>query len=173
MNTLMMQMRHTAHELRVTLDHVIQGGEAAAAAQTSQDENVSFLAESGAEMTEELDIPQVSALIPRLLTTRLWEGCSIHLHAPSCPLPLTVCFPSLPSAFLFYPTGRSKLFVPLGASSSTEKSLHAHRRVCRLQEVHVSPADDTFRQRDAGHALSAGPKEHLHRGGLPQASAPS
>ncbi|XP_040060466.2 uncharacterized protein LOC120835514 isoform X1 [Gasterosteus aculeatus] len=58
MNTLMMQMRHTAHELRVTLDHVIQGGEAAAAAQTSQDENVSFLAESGAEMTEELDIPQ-------------------------------------------------------------------------------------------------------------------
>ncbi|XP_037346366.2 uncharacterized protein LOC119229771 isoform X2 [Pungitius pungitius] len=57
MNTLMMQMRHTAHELRVTLDHVLQGGEAAAP-QTSQDENVSFLAESGAEMTEELDIPQ-------------------------------------------------------------------------------------------------------------------
>ncbi|KAL6112019.1 uncharacterized protein ACO6RY_08869 [Pungitius sinensis] len=57
MNTLMMQMRHTAHELRVTLDHVLQGGEAAAP-QTSQDENVSFLAESGAEMPEELDIPQ-------------------------------------------------------------------------------------------------------------------
>nr|XP_046239461.1 uncharacterized protein LOC124056262 [Scatophagus argus]XP_046239462.1 uncharacterized protein LOC124056262 [Scatophagus argus] len=50
MNTLMMQMRHTAHELRVTLDHVLQGGEAAVAPQTSQDETVSFLNEAEAEM---------------------------------------------------------------------------------------------------------------------------
>ncbi|XP_068567812.1 uncharacterized protein [Cebidichthys violaceus] len=58
MNTLMMQMRHTAHELRVTLDHVLQGGEAAAAPQTSQDEAVSFLAESGEEMREDFNIPE-------------------------------------------------------------------------------------------------------------------
>ncbi|XP_074533800.1 uncharacterized protein LOC141796512 isoform X2 [Halichoeres trimaculatus] len=45
MNTLMMQMRHTAHELRVTLDHVLQGGEPAVAPQSSQDETLSFLAE--------------------------------------------------------------------------------------------------------------------------------
>ncbi|XP_060898971.1 uncharacterized protein LOC132978008 [Labrus mixtus] len=50
MNTLMMQMRHTAHELRVTLDHVLQGGEAAVATQNSQDDNMSFLAEPEAEM---------------------------------------------------------------------------------------------------------------------------
>ncbi|KAM6946579.1 uncharacterized protein PEZ65_000345 [Lycodopsis pacificus] len=58
MNTLMMQMRHTAHELRVTLDHVLQGGEASAAPQTSQDETVSFLAESGEEMREDFNIPE-------------------------------------------------------------------------------------------------------------------
>ncbi|XP_028262185.1 uncharacterized protein LOC114436222 isoform X2 [Parambassis ranga] len=44
MNTLMMQMRHTAHELRVTLDHVLQGGEAAGVPQ-STDEAISFLSE--------------------------------------------------------------------------------------------------------------------------------
>ncbi|XP_054472685.1 uncharacterized protein LOC129105591 [Anoplopoma fimbria] len=58
MNTLMMQMRHTAHELRVTLDHVLQGGESSAEPQTSQDESVSFLTEPGAEMREELNIPE-------------------------------------------------------------------------------------------------------------------
>ncbi|XP_031708216.1 uncharacterized protein LOC116386270 [Anarrhichthys ocellatus] len=58
MNTLMMQMRHTAHELRVTLDHVLQGGEVSAAPQTSQDETVSFLAESGEEMREDFNIPE-------------------------------------------------------------------------------------------------------------------
>lgn len=50
MNTLMMQMRHTAHELRVTLDHVLQGGEASVEPQNSQSETVSFLNESEAEM---------------------------------------------------------------------------------------------------------------------------
>ncbi|XP_044022441.1 uncharacterized protein LOC122861693 isoform X2 [Siniperca chuatsi] len=58
MNTLMMQMRHTAHELRVTLDHVLQGGEAAVAPQNSQDESISFLAEPEAEMRVVHNIPE-------------------------------------------------------------------------------------------------------------------
>lgn len=56
----MMQMRHTAHELRVTLDHVMQGGEAAVAPQNSQDETVSFLNEPEAEMSAVHNIPEVS-----------------------------------------------------------------------------------------------------------------
>lgn len=55
MNTLMMQMRHTAHELRVTLDHVLQGEEASAAPPNS-DEGVSFLAD--AEMGAAHNIPE-------------------------------------------------------------------------------------------------------------------
>ncbi|XP_068171725.1 uncharacterized protein [Antennarius striatus] len=43
MNTLMMQMRHTAHELRVTLDHVLQGGEGPVAPENSQHEAISCL----------------------------------------------------------------------------------------------------------------------------------
>lgn len=58
MNTLMMQMRHTAHELRVTLDHVLQGGDAAVAAQNPQDETVSFLNEPEAEMRAVHDIQE-------------------------------------------------------------------------------------------------------------------
>ncbi|XP_071350545.1 uncharacterized protein [Trachinotus anak] len=58
MNTLMMQMRHTAHELRVTLDHVLQGGEPSAAPQNSQDETLSFLAEPEAEMRAVHNIPE-------------------------------------------------------------------------------------------------------------------
>ncbi|KAM7422728.1 hypothetical protein PAMA_010668 [Pampus argenteus] len=58
MNTLMMQMRHTAHELRVTLDHVLQGGDAAGAPQNSQDEAISFLAEPDAEMRAVHNIPE-------------------------------------------------------------------------------------------------------------------
>lgn len=57
MNTLMMQMRHTAHELRVTLDHVLQGGDAAAP-QNSQDETVSFLSEPEAEMRQVHNFPE-------------------------------------------------------------------------------------------------------------------
>ncbi|XP_053293088.1 uncharacterized protein LOC128453988 isoform X1 [Pleuronectes platessa] len=56
MNTLMMQMRHTAHELRVTLDHVLQGGEAGVEPQNSQDESISFLAEP--EMRAVHNIPE-------------------------------------------------------------------------------------------------------------------
>ncbi|XP_039653126.1 uncharacterized protein LOC120557154 isoform X2 [Perca fluviatilis] len=59
MNTLMMQMRHTAHELRVTLDHVLQGGDAAAAAQqNSQDKAISFLADPEEEMREDHNISE-------------------------------------------------------------------------------------------------------------------
>ena len=60
----MMQMRHTAHELRVTLDHVLQGGDAAAAAQqNSQDKAISFLADPEEEMREDHNISEVSAYI--------------------------------------------------------------------------------------------------------------
>lgn len=57
MNTLMMQMRHTAHELRVTLDHVIQGGEGSGPPQNT-DEGLSFLSEPGAEMRAVHSIPE-------------------------------------------------------------------------------------------------------------------
>ncbi|XP_030274529.1 uncharacterized protein LOC115582615 isoform X2 [Sparus aurata] len=58
MNTLMMQMRHTAHELRVTLDHVLQGGDTPGAPQNSQDEGISFLNEPEAEMRAVHDIQE-------------------------------------------------------------------------------------------------------------------
>nr|XP_057937648.1 uncharacterized protein LOC131135583 [Doryrhamphus excisus]XP_057937656.1 uncharacterized protein LOC131135583 [Doryrhamphus excisus] len=54
MNTLMMQMRHTAHELRATLDHVLQGGDPVMAAHNSQDEAMSFLAEHEAGMVSDI-----------------------------------------------------------------------------------------------------------------------
>ncbi|KAM6927832.1 uncharacterized protein FYW49_004005 [Xenentodon cancila] len=57
MNTLMMQMRHTAHELRVTLDHVLHEGEAAVAPQNI-DETVEFLTESEAQMRAVHNIPE-------------------------------------------------------------------------------------------------------------------
>ncbi len=74
MNTLMMQMRHTAHELRVTLDHVLQGGEAAVTAQNSQDETVSFLNEPEAEMRAVHNIPEVST------TAQCWDDCTVLLN---------------------------------------------------------------------------------------------
>lgn len=55
----MMQMRHTAHELRVTLDHVLQGGEASVAPQNPHSETVSFLNESEAEMRAIHDMAEV------------------------------------------------------------------------------------------------------------------
>ncbi|XP_011612233.1 uncharacterized protein isoform X1 [Takifugu rubripes] len=58
MNTLMMQMRHTAHELRVTLDHVLQGGEASLVPQNNENKTVSFLNEPEAEMSAIHDIPE-------------------------------------------------------------------------------------------------------------------
>lgn len=61
MNTLMMQMRHTAHELRVTLDHVLQGGEGTVAPQNSHDESIAFLSEPEADMRVGHNIPEVRA----------------------------------------------------------------------------------------------------------------
>lgn len=58
MNTLMMQMRHTAHELRVTLDHVLHGDQTAVAPQ-NMDETIEFLTESEAQMRAVHSIPEV------------------------------------------------------------------------------------------------------------------
>ncbi|XP_029906486.1 uncharacterized protein LOC115358673 [Myripristis murdjan] len=58
MNTLMMQMRHTAHELRVTLDHVRQGGDAAVAQHNAEDEAISFLSEPEGEMRMLHQVPE-------------------------------------------------------------------------------------------------------------------
>lgn len=55
----MMQMRHMTHELRVTLDHVLQGGEASVVPQNSQNDAISFLNEPEAEMREIHDISEV------------------------------------------------------------------------------------------------------------------
>lgn len=82
MNTLMMQMRHTAHELRVTLDHVLQGGEASLAPQKNENKTVSFLSEPEAEMSAIHDIPEVwatahSKQLRQLLAIR--EGKETHV----------------------------------------------------------------------------------------------
>lgn len=61
MNTLMLQMRHTARELQVTLDHVLQGGETSTASQNNNDKTVPFLSEPEAEMGAIHDIPEVWA----------------------------------------------------------------------------------------------------------------
>ncbi|XP_076012913.1 uncharacterized protein LOC143005397 isoform X2 [Genypterus blacodes] len=45
MNALMMQMRHTAHELRVTLDQALQGREPSITPHNAHDESMAFLAE--------------------------------------------------------------------------------------------------------------------------------
>ncbi|XP_035517918.1 uncharacterized protein LOC118328339 [Morone saxatilis] len=84
MNTLMMQMRHTAHELRVTLDHVLQGGDAGVAPQNSQDETISFLNEPEADMRAVHNIPEdddnflylsENLRVPKNLYERIAEIC--------------------------------------------------------------------------------------------------
>lgn len=57
----MIQMRHTAHELRVTLDQVLQGGEAAVAPQTA-DEPVTFITEPEAQMRAAPNVSDVSVM---------------------------------------------------------------------------------------------------------------
>ncbi|XP_043977206.1 uncharacterized protein LOC122833579 isoform X1 [Gambusia affinis] len=57
MNTLMIQMRHTANELRVTLDHVLHGSEAGVEPQNA-DEGVTFLSDSGAHVGGVHNIPE-------------------------------------------------------------------------------------------------------------------
>ncbi|XP_037535276.1 uncharacterized protein LOC119412358 [Nematolebias whitei] len=49
MNSLMLQMRHTAHELRITLDHVLHGGPATVGSQNPE-ELVTFLPEPEVQM---------------------------------------------------------------------------------------------------------------------------
>lgn len=75
-----MQMRHTAHELRVTLDHVLQGGEASVAPQNPESETVSFLNESEAEMRAIHDMAEVRtrarSRAGRVLTSLMFsESC--------------------------------------------------------------------------------------------------
>ncbi|KAM4582995.1 uncharacterized protein V3H82_006927 isoform 2-T3 [Fundulus diaphanus] len=57
MNTLMMQMRHTANELRVTLDHVLHGGEAAVEPQ-NRNEAVNFLSDREVHVGRVHNIPE-------------------------------------------------------------------------------------------------------------------
>lgn len=63
MNTLMLQMRHTAHELRVTLDQVLHGAETSMAPQNNDNETVPFLCEPEAEMSAIHDLPEVWATV--------------------------------------------------------------------------------------------------------------
>lgn len=56
----MIQMRHTANELRVTLDHVLHGSEAGVEPQNT-DEGVTFLSDSGVHVGGVHNIPEVSA----------------------------------------------------------------------------------------------------------------
>ncbi|XP_014906745.1 uncharacterized protein LOC106959014 isoform X2 [Poecilia latipinna] len=57
MNTLMIQMRHTANELRATLDHVLHGSEAGVEPQNT-DEGVTFLSDSGVHVGGVHNIPE-------------------------------------------------------------------------------------------------------------------
>lgn len=66
MNTLMMQMRHTAHELRVTLNHVLQEREETLIQQTSQDETLSFSTPPEAEIREVHQLSEVGFFFPSL-----------------------------------------------------------------------------------------------------------
>ncbi|XP_061543524.1 uncharacterized protein LOC133408533 isoform X1 [Phycodurus eques] len=60
MNTLMVEMRQTAHELRATLDHVLQSGDPMMAPHNSQDESISFLSEHEADIVAVGDGPEDS-----------------------------------------------------------------------------------------------------------------
>lgn len=57
MNTLMMQMRHTANELRVTLDHVLHGGEAPVEPQNPE-EAMTFLSDPEVHVGGVHNIPE-------------------------------------------------------------------------------------------------------------------
>lgn len=64
MNTLMMQMRHTAHELRVTLDHVLQTNEPPVTQSTAQDESTSYISEPDNDMRAAHNVPEVQNVPP-------------------------------------------------------------------------------------------------------------
>ncbi|XP_051931464.1 uncharacterized protein LOC127607306 isoform X2 [Hippocampus zosterae] len=60
MNTLMVEMRHTAHDLRATLDHILQGGDPMMATHNSQEDGISFLSEHEADIVAVGDKPEDS-----------------------------------------------------------------------------------------------------------------
>ena len=62
MNTLMMQMRHTAHELRVTLDHVLQTNEPQVTQSTGQDESMSFISEPENDIRAAHNMPEMQTV---------------------------------------------------------------------------------------------------------------
>lgn len=154
MNTLMMQMRHTAHELQVTLDHVLRGGETSMAPQNNDSQAVSFLGEPTGEMSGLHDIPEVRA------TAQLSQLNFIGEEKSSSVTLLT--------SFL---SGRPQFFVSLWESSSTEKPLRTDGGGHGLQEVHLGSADDHFRQGNLSHTLSAGTEEHCKRRRFPKTAA--
>ena len=71
MNTLMMQMRHTAHELRVTLDNVRHGGDAEFPTQSNDiNETISFITDNETETRLSHHIPEVSVRVVGFLPSR-------------------------------------------------------------------------------------------------------
>ncbi|XP_020789800.1 uncharacterized protein LOC110168664 isoform X2 [Boleophthalmus pectinirostris] len=65
MNTLMMQMRHTAHELRVTLDHVLQTNEPPVTQSSAADESMSYMSEPDTDIRVPQNIaPEVHSIPP-------------------------------------------------------------------------------------------------------------
>lgn len=84
MNSLLMQMRHTAHDLRATLNHVRQDNNATPSAPLSSedDEGITFITETEGEMDLPLHIPEEddeylhlseSLRVPRNLYERVAE----------------------------------------------------------------------------------------------------
>ncbi|XP_053725229.1 uncharacterized protein LOC128761200 isoform X3 [Synchiropus splendidus] len=57
-NNLVMEMRHTAHELRVVLDHVLQGGQQCLEPQSSQEDGGSFMTDADVGMRTIHQIPE-------------------------------------------------------------------------------------------------------------------
>ncbi|XP_077458853.1 uncharacterized protein LOC144075562 [Stigmatopora argus] len=90
MNTLMLEMRHTAHELRATLDNVLQGTDPMMAENNSQDENVKFLSEHTTDIVAVADKSEVG--------TRLF----VSMDQKACVL----------SPFFFSPAGWQQFSVP-------------------------------------------------------------
>lgn len=152
MNTLMMQMRHTAHELRVTLDHVLQGGEASMAPQSSENKAMSFLSEPEPEMSAIHNIPEV----------RTWHSYHGRTSRPAV---------AFWGSFLPSLSGRPQLFLSVGESSGAQEPIRTHGRGHGLQEVHLGSADDPVRQRNFSHTLGAGTEEHRKRGRFPETAA--
>lgn len=57
-------MRHTAHELRVTLDHVLQTNEPPVTQSNAQDESLSYISEPDNDMRAVHNVPEVQNIPP-------------------------------------------------------------------------------------------------------------